>query len=117
MVSGHGLRKPPDNPKGDVQLRQAVTGVSNSLGDALTDMGASPPSGYCGDGITVLEVPRRYVSLKLRTRRVQVNDRQVMNCVNCLFSQKRCDGRDATREGSAETNRSQCGVMVLFLLS
>ena len=37
--------------------------------------------------------------------------------MTCLFSQKRCDGRDATREGSAETNRSQCGAMVLFLLS
>ena len=48
---------------------------------------------------------------------VKDDDTQVMNCVTCLFSQKRCDGRDATREGSAETNRSQCGVMVLFLLS
>ena len=30
-------------------FRQAVTGVSNSLGDALTDMGASPtPSALAG---------------------------------------------------------------------
>ena len=67
-------------------------------------MGASPPntwsgyragrprpysttSGYLENvniavmNIAVLEVPLRYVSLNLRTRRVQVNDRQVMNCV------------------------------------
>ncbi len=115
MVSGHGLRKPPDNPKGDVQLRQAVTGVSNSLGDALTDMGASPPSGWSRYRAGR---PRPYSTTSgYLGENMKDDDTQVMNCVTCLFSQKRCDGRDATREGSAETNRSQCGVMVLFLLS
>lgn len=63
-----------------------------------------------------LDTPQR-TRARLLDHHMKDDDTQVMNCVTCLFSQKRCDGRDATREGSAETNRSQCGAMVLFLLS